>query len=106
MLLTFSCIFNIECGILNNLFSKSMTHQISTQRLSLKTLNAILTNNIPIALSAETKLRIQECRTYLDERIAKSETPIYGINTGFGSLYNVKISDRKSTRLNSSHVKI
>ena len=81
-----------------------MTHQISTQRLSLKTLNAILTNNIPIALSAETKLRIQECRTYLDERIAKSETPIYGINTGFGSLYNVKISKENLSKLQENLV--
>ena len=37
--------------------------------------------------------KIQKCRTYLDEKMASSKEPIYGINTGFGSLYNISISD-------------
>jgi histidine ammonia-lyase len=34
---------------------------------------------------------IQKCRTYLDEAIPKAVKPIYGINTGFGSLCETAI---------------
>lgn len=32
------------------------------------------------------------CRNYLDETIQSTNSPIYGINTGFGSLCNTSIS--------------
>jgi histidine ammonia-lyase len=40
----------------------------------------------------DAKAKIQKCRTYLDDKMAASDDPIYGINTGFGSLYNISIS--------------
>src|SRR5690242_21232693 len=48
------------------------------------------------------------------ERAVESGTPTYGVNTGFGRFVDVAISredvgrlqDRKSTRLNSSHMSI
>ena len=36
---------------------------------------------------------LNRCRTYLDEHTDLQTQPVYGINTGFGSLCNVRIPD-------------
>ncbi len=41
---------------------------------------------------------------YLDEKMKAQDSPIYGINTGFGSLYNVKISRENLTKLQENLV--
>lgn len=48
--------------------------------------------------------KIENCRRYLNEKIKSHDTPIYGINTGFGSLYNVKISSENLTKLQDNLV--
>ncbi len=45
-----------------------------------------------LALSKEAGERIIRCRNYLDEKAGKQNRPVYGVNTGFGSLCDVKIS--------------
>ena len=45
------------------------------------------------------------CREYLDQKIAKSSQPIYGINTGFGSLYNKNIPKEDLEKLQDNLVK-
>ncbi|MFH1001127.1 MAG: aromatic amino acid ammonia-lyase, partial [Bacteroidota bacterium] len=67
-------------------------HYISDKTLSISTLNTILHDNYQIALSAESIQRITNCREYLDSKISETNEPIYGINTGFGSLYDRSIS--------------
>jgi histidine ammonia-lyase len=52
-----------------------------------------------ISLSDETKQLINKNRQYLDRKIGQSDRLIYGINTGFGSLCNVVISDDELERL-------
>lgn len=47
-----------------------------------------------IALGDEAIQRIEKCRRYLDEAIPRSKKPIYGINTGFGSLCDQAIDAR------------
>lgn len=74
-------------------------HYISSNLLSLETLHEILSNEKKLALSEEAIGSIRNCREYLDRRMEKEETPIYGINTGFGSLYNIKIDTENLTRL-------
>jgi histidine ammonia-lyase len=51
----------------------------------------ILSSTDHVLLSEEAKQRIQKCNDYLLEKIHRSADPIYGINTGFGSLYNKKV---------------
>jgi histidine ammonia-lyase len=46
-----------------------------------------------LELSDEFQINIQKCRDFLDKKMATHSEPIYGINTGFGSLCNVKISN-------------
>ncbi len=69
------------------------THYISSEELNYVTIAKILNENMTLALSEDAKARIQKCRTYLDDKMKTQETPIYGINTGFGSLYNISIGN-------------
>ncbi len=47
---------------------------------------------MPLKLSDRSSERVVRCRNYLDERLEKTQEPLYGINTGFGSLYDELIS--------------
>ena len=79
-------------------------HYISSNTLELTTISDILTEEKTLALSDDSKNRIINCRTYLDEKLTKQDKPIYGINTGFGSLYNVEISSENLTKLQENLV--
>ena len=81
------------------------THYISNQLLSLETLTEIVSHHKLLALSDEAKINIQKCRDYLDKKMASHSDPIYGINTGFGSLCNVKISKENLSKLQENLVK-
>lgn len=80
-------------------------HYISSDVLSLDTINQILIENKSLALSEEAKVNIQKCRDYLDKKMQSQTDPIYGINTGFGSLCNVKISNENLSQLQENLVK-
>jgi histidine ammonia-lyase len=84
---------------------KQSTHFISSQLLSLKELEIILRSKMDLALSASATERIVRCREYLDKKIASSPVPIYGINTGFGSLYNKNIPSDQLEKLQENLVK-
>nr|WP_315175713.1 histidine ammonia-lyase [uncultured Flavobacterium sp.] len=81
------------------------THYISTQVLSLENVQEIIAHDKTLALSEEAKVNIQKCRDYLDKKMAAQSSPIYGINTGFGSLCNVKISNENLSKLQENLVK-
>ena len=80
-------------------------HYISSDVLSLDIINQILLENKWLALSEEAKVNIQKCRDYLDKKMQSQTDPIYGINTGFGSLCNVKISNENLSQLQENLVK-
>ena len=65
---------------------------LDNQSLSLDEIAHLLSSGKPLALSAEALERIAKCRKYLDETIQNRVEPVYGINTGFGALCNVKIA--------------
>ncbi|WP_281298565.1 histidine ammonia-lyase [Flavobacterium limnophilum] len=81
------------------------THYISTEVLSLATLQEIISFHKSLALSDEARVNIQKCRDYLDKKMASKTKPIYGINTGFGALCNVKISKENLSKLQENLVK-
>lgn len=74
-------------------------HHIGPDHLSLSTIQTILRDNLPLALSDEAIRRIQHCRAYLERKLQQSDELIYGINTGFGSLCNIRISDEDIEQL-------
>ena len=81
------------------------SHYISSEVLQLETLQDIISQHKTIALSEEAQVNIQKCREYLDKKMASNDNPIYGINTGFGSLCNVKISNENLSQLQENLVK-
>ncbi|HAP01023.1 MAG TPA: histidine ammonia-lyase [Bacteroidetes bacterium] len=81
------------------------THFISSEHLSLEKLEEILYNNSTLQLSDESREKIIACRNYLDKKTDQSEELFYGINTGFGSLCNVKISRDQAEQLQENLVK-
>ena len=80
------------------------THSISSKYLSLSIIDTIINTNMLLVLSDDSVQKINKCRLYLDEKLAKNKNPIYGINTGFGALYNVKISKKNLTILQENLV--
>lgn len=83
----------------------SNIHYISTDVLSLEDVQEIIYQHKTLDLSEEARVNIQKCRDYLDAKMDANETPIYGINTGFGSLCNVKISNENLSKLQENLVK-
>lgn len=68
-------------------------HYISSTVLDIETIWNLVQNKTKLRLSDEAKVNLEKCRKYLDQKIALDNTPVYGINTGFGSLCNVRIAD-------------
>lgn len=73
-------------------------HSISIDEIE-KVLNAS-----EFELSNDAKKKIEDCRTFLDEKIKRSVDPIYGINTGFGALYNKSINEKDLGKLQENLV--
>ncbi|MDR5590159.1 histidine ammonia-lyase [Christiangramia sp. SM2212] len=80
-------------------------HYISTAVLDLEVIHDIIKNNKKLALSDESRLNIEKSRQYLNDKIKTSDVPVYGINTGFGALCNVKITSEKLTELQENLVR-
>lgn len=79
-------------------------HQISSKELTIEKVSEILNENWTLELSDEARQNIEKCRNYLDHKMETQETPIYGVNTGFGSLCNVKISKNDLSKLQENLV--
>ena len=74
-------------------------HSIGGEFLSLSQIQSILSENKKLMLSDESSAKIESCRAYLDTKIEQSVDPIYGINTGFGSLCDTEISSQDLRQL-------
>ncbi|NJW52552.1 histidine ammonia-lyase [Salinimicrobium oceani] len=79
-------------------------HYISSSVLDLEEVREIIVHKKSLDLSEEAIYNIEKARKYLDNKMKENKTPIYGINTGFGSLCNVKISSDNLTRLQENLV--
>lgn len=79
-------------------------HLISQDLMTLEVVRDILDSDAKLKLSEESRQKIQTCRDYLDNRVANLEKPIYGINTGFGSLYDQTISNENLGQLQKNLV--
>ncbi len=79
-------------------------HYISSEIIDLQTIKNIRDTGKKLELSEEAVLSIKKSRAYLLSKLTDNETPIYGINTGFGSLCDVKISPEKLSQLQENLV--
>jgi histidine ammonia-lyase len=82
-----------------------MIHYISSEHLTIEKIDEIISKNYKLELSEDAKQRINRCRKYLDKKIARNNTPVYGVTTGFGSLCNVSISDDQLCQLQVNLIK-
>jgi histidine ammonia-lyase len=83
----------------------SETHHISSKQLSIEDISNIINTNATLLLSDESKLKVEKCRAYLDNKLGGGQDIFYGINTGFGSLCNTVISNEDLSKLQSNLVK-
>ncbi|MFD2516368.1 histidine ammonia-lyase [Salinimicrobium flavum] len=80
-------------------------HYISTDFLDLEQIREIIQKEKKLGLSESSKSLITASREYLEHRIKRNQEPVYGINTGFGSLCNVTISSTQLEQLQENLVK-
>ena len=76
-----------------------MIHKISADHLTIERIGEVVYNGYKLELSDDARNRIIRCREYLDEKIAKTTRPVYGVTTGFGSLCDVSVSPDQLAQL-------
>jgi histidine ammonia-lyase len=74
-------------------------HYISHDELSLETLAQIISDNKQILLSEQSIEAIRKCRAFLEDKLENSDSLLYGINTGFGALCDIRISRKDLQQL-------
>ena len=79
--------------------------QINTNSLNLDDIEHLLASDLKITLSDESRQLISKCRDYLNQAIEEADEPLYGITTGFGSLYNQSISKDELSTLQENIIK-
>src|SRR5690606_9369346 len=67
--------------------------------INLTVVNEIINQQKKLQLSEDAITAIEKCRAYLDEKLSRHNKPIYGINTGFGSLCDTPISNDQLEQL-------
>ncbi len=65
---------------------------ISEEDITYDHIGGSLKNNVQLKLTNELESKVKQSRQFLDAKLDSSDEKFYGINTGFGSLCNVKIS--------------
>ena len=80
------------------------TFEISPKPFEEKIINDILDNNYTLKLTDESASLINSCRKYLDDMINHSDTPVYGVTTGFGALHDHIISKDQLRQLQKNLV--
>src|SRR6056300_106474 len=78
---------------------------IGTAPISYEDYHKISLGSVRLELSKEAVQRISASRAFLEDKTARSERPIYGVNTGFGSLCNIEIDDADLGQLQTNLVR-
>ncbi len=81
------------------------TFYIGQEPLNFEQIDAIVQHEYSLELSEPAEQRIEACRRYLTKTIDETETPIYGVNTGFGALCDTTISSEQLTALQENLVR-
>ena len=74
-------------------------HEISAGHLTLNKVSEIIRLGYKLQLGEDSRQKILRCREYLDQKIADTKDPIYGVTTGFGSLCNINIDKDQLSQL-------
>ncbi|MFW6327062.1 MAG: histidine ammonia-lyase [Bacteroidota bacterium] len=79
-------------------------HLINSELLDFYRIREVVENGFNIRLSPGAEKRIVKCRDYLVHKIDQTSEPLYGINTGFGSLYDRTVSKKDLKKLQKNLV--
>ena len=74
------------------------------QRLSLAELEAVSLGRCPVEVAADARKRVAASRALIEEILAAGET-VYGVNTGFGKLSDVRVPADKLAQLQTNLVR-
>jgi len=77
----------------------SQTVVISNENIGLDDIGAFFDSKVKLSLDGDCLKRIKANREYLSRKIQEPDVEIYGVNTGFGSLCDVKISQEEIEQL-------
>jgi len=97
--------FEVEVEVENllhlqsNFFRMVHIHQISPNTLTLERLAELIATPHQLKLSETSRQLIQKNRAYLERILSETDTAIYGVNTGFGKLCDISISQEKLEQL-------
>lgn len=80
-------------------------HHISNETLTIEHLARLVQSKTNLTLSTQSQKVIDDCYQYLHKKINASDQSYYGINTGFGSLCNIKIDKQQLEDLQTNLVK-
>lgn len=83
----------------------SNVYEIGSSLLTYDLVEKILKDKCKLVLSEEARRKICHCREFLDRKTDENTKPVYGITTGFGSLYNKSISRGELRKLQENLVK-
>lgn len=79
-------------------------HYISPANLTYAVIEQILEGHKMLVLSEESVALIEKSKAYLDRKVSESKGPLYGINTGFGALCNIEVSNDELSKLQENLV--
>ncbi len=65
---------------------------ITPESLTIDQIGETVNQPFTLELSAESAGLINRCRDWLDRKLENHDSPVYGVTTGFGALYNKTIS--------------
>ncbi len=77
---------------------------IDDSHLTIDKVMEVVLSGTEIVLSAEAIENIENCRKFLNDYLETSDRPVYGINTGFGALYDKEISHEDLSTLQENLV--
>ena len=72
---------------------------LKNNKITLYDINHIVCNNLQIKLDNNLIRKVKKSRLFLENKISKTDDVIYGVNTGFGDLHNMKIEKKKLSEL-------
>jgi histidine ammonia-lyase len=78
---------------------KNQTFEISPANITFEVVQEILEYDVKLQLSEESVQRILKSKAYLDRKLEEADKPLYGINTGFGALCDIEISNSELSKL-------
>ena len=79
--------------------------KININELTIPSFFDLWVSKSPLTICDEKRESVKKCRHFLDEKINHGGSVHYGINTGFGSLCNVRIESKNLTELQHNLVR-